>query len=60
MARFFSLWRNLVRNRVERDLDEELRATFKLVVEENVRSGVQKDKARRAARLELGGVESYS
>ena len=59
MARFFSFWRNLVRrNRVEHDLDEELRATFALLVDEKVRSGMQPDDARRAARLELGGLES--
>ena len=38
MARLASLWRNLVRRRrVERDLEEELRATFELLVEEKVR-----------------------
>src|SRR6266576_7347218 len=59
MYRFFSFWRNLVhRGRVERDLDEELRATFELLIDEKIRSGVQPDDARRAARLELGGVES--
>ncbi|HEY3042830.1 MAG TPA: permease prefix domain 1-containing protein, partial [Vicinamibacterales bacterium] len=59
MVRFFSFWRNLFhRNRIERDLDEELRATFDLLVDERVRSGMQPDEARRAARLELGGLES--
>ena len=59
MARLASLWRNLVRRRrVERDLEEELRATFELLVEEKVRAGLQLDDARRAARLELGSLES--
>lgn len=59
MARFVSLWRNLVhRNRVDRDLDEELRAAFELLVDEKVRSGMHPDHARRAARLELGNLES--
>ena len=59
MARLFSLWRNLVhRNRVDRDLDEELRAAFELLVDEKVRSGMPPDDARRAARLELGSLES--
>jgi len=46
------------RRRVERDLEEELRATFELLVEEKVRAGLQLDDARRAARLELGSLES--
>ena len=59
MARLFSLWNNLVhRARVDSDLDEELRATFELLVDEKVRSGVHPDDARRAARLELGTLES--
>jgi predicted permease len=59
MARLFRLWRNLVhRSRVDRDLDEELRAAFELLVDEKVRSGLSPDDARRAARLELGSLES--
>jgi predicted permease len=59
MPRLFSLWRNLVhRNRVDRDLDEELHAAFELLVDEKARSGMHPDDARRAARLELGSLES--
>jgi putative ABC transport system permease protein len=59
MARLVSLWRNLVhRKRVDRDLDEELRATFELLLDENVRSGMHPEDARRAARLKLGTLES--
>ena len=59
VLRLANLWRNLVhRNRVDRDLDEELLATFELLVEERVRSGMPFDDARRAARLELGSQES--
>ena len=59
MARLVSLWRNLAhRNRVDRELDEELREAFELLVEEKLRSGLAPDAARRAARLELGSVES--
>jgi predicted permease len=59
MARLSSLWRNLVhRNRVDRDLDEELRAAFELLVDEKVRSGMPPDDARRAAHLELGSQAS--
>src|SRR5947209_860644 len=59
MARLFSLWRNLVhRSRIDRDLDEELRAAFELLVDEKVRSGMRPDDAQRAARLALGSLES--
>src|SRR4026209_678552 len=59
MARLVNLWRNLVlRHRVDRDLDEELRATFELLVDEKVRSGLPLEDALRAARLELGSQES--
>jgi predicted permease len=59
MSRVASLWRNVVgRARVEQDLDNELRATLDLLVDERVRSGMPLDAARRAARRELGSVES--
>lgn len=58
MARLTRLWRNLTRpDAVERDLDDELRATLELMVEERLRTGLAPAEARRAARLELG-VES--
>jgi putative ABC transport system permease protein len=54
-----NLWRNVVRRRhVERDLDDELRAMYDLLVDEKVRAGLGFDEARRAAGLELGGVEA--
>lgn len=57
-SRGVSLWRNLVhRDRVERDLDDELRSTFDLLVEENVRAGMTDEVARRKAALQLGAVE---
>jgi predicted permease len=59
MSRISSLWRNLVhRDRVERDLDDEVRAAFELLVDEKRRAGLPPAEARRAATLELGGVES--
>jgi putative ABC transport system permease protein len=59
MSRLSSLWRNLVhRNRVERDLDEELRAAFELLVDKKVREGLHPEAAQRAARLELGSPDS--
>lgn len=59
MRRLANLCRNLLgRNRIERELDEELRGTLDLLVQEKVRAGMAEDAARRAARLELGGIES--
>jgi predicted permease len=59
MSRIISFWRNLLRRgRVERDLDDELRATFQLLVEENLEAGMAPDDARRAARLELGSLDA--
>ena len=58
-ARVVSVWRNLVhRDRVDRLLDEELRATVDLLVDERVSAGMRPDEARRVARLELGSLES--
>jgi hypothetical protein len=58
VSRISSLWRNLTqRRRVERDLDDEVRAAFDLLVDERVRGGMPADDARRVASLELGGVE---
>ncbi len=57
--RIRALWRNLVhRNRVERDLDDELRTAFELLVEDGIRRGLDPQSARRAATLRLGRVES--
>jgi predicted permease len=59
MARLRSLWRNLLhRRRVERELDEELSSAFELLIDEKLRAGLPPEAARRAARLELGSVES--
>jgi predicted permease len=52
-------WRNLVqRRRVERELDDEVRGMFDLLVEEKTGAGMDLEAARRAATLELGQVES--
>ena len=56
--RWSSVWRNLVhRRRVDRDLDAEVGAMFTLLVEEKTRAGLSPAEARRAATLELDGVE---
>src|SRR5947207_723320 len=54
----FSLRRNLFdKPRVERDLDEELRACLEQLTDDKIRSGLPPSEARRAALLELGGME---
>jgi predicted permease len=57
-SRLRTLWANLFRReRVERDLDAEVRGYGELLEEENVREGMTPGDARRAARLEMGGPE---
>jgi predicted permease len=59
MSRITNVWRNLLhRDRVERDLDDEVRAAFDLLVDEKIRAGMRSEDARRAATLELGHMES--
>jgi predicted permease len=54
VSRLVSLCRNLVRRRrVERDLDEELRATLDLLKAEKIRAGMPPADAGRAAAVEL-------
>jgi len=58
LARLSSLWRNLVhRRRVERDLDDEVRAYVDLLAAEKEAQGLSEPQARRAALVETGGVE---
>jgi hypothetical protein len=58
-SRAAALWRNLTRSeRVDRDLDAELQATFDLLVDEKTRAGLRPADARRAAAIELGGLEA--
>src|ERR1039457_2124276 len=58
LPRLFSLRRNLFdKPRVEQDLEEELRAYLDQLTDEKIRSGVSHAAARRAALVELGGVE---
>ena len=59
IARVASVIRNLTRrSRIEHDLDEELRATVEMLAAEKVRAGHTPDAARRAALVELGGIET--
>jgi putative ABC transport system permease protein len=58
LSRCSSLFRNLfARPGVERDLDDELRAFLDQLTAENLASGMSTPEARRAALLELGGME---
>jgi hypothetical protein len=58
LSRLSSLWRNLAhRGRAERALDAEVRSYIELLTDEKVRAGMSPRAARRAALLELGGVE---
>lgn len=61
MSRLRSLFRNLVhRERVDQDLDDEVRAVYTLLVDEKIQSGLSPEQARRAATLELGRVDSVT
>src|SRR5450755_2004691 len=55
MRRFL---RNLFSGRrADAELDEEVRAHLELLIDEKIRAGMAADEARRAARMELGGIE---
>ena len=56
--RLASALRNLIHRRdVEHELDAELQASVDLIADEKMAAGMREADARRAARLELGGVE---
>src|ERR1700687_3107684 len=58
LSRLASLRRNLfTRPRVEQDLDDELRAYLDQLTGEKRRAGMEEVEARRAARIELGGMQ---
>src|SRR5580692_2564428 len=53
-----SFLRNLFfTRRVDADLDQEVHSHLELLIEEKIRAGMPAAEARRAARIELGGVE---
>jgi predicted permease len=53
-----SFFRSIFRRRqVDADLDDEIASTLELLADEKIKEGVPAAKARRAARIELGGVE---
>jgi MacB-like periplasmic core domain/FtsX-like permease family len=58
----FTKVRSLLRNlfswrRVEKDLYEEVHSHLEMLTEENLRAGMGRNEAERAARIELGGIE---
>ena len=56
--RLASLWRNLRhRDRVERDLDDELTAMLDLLIDEKIAKGVEPREGRRRAMIELNRIE---
>ena len=58
LSRFSSLLRNLfARERIERDLDDELSAYLEEVTEEKLAAGMTPAEALRAARIEVGGLD---
>src|ERR1041385_6592777 len=58
VSRIASIWRNLSnKDVVDQELGEELRAHIDLLTDQKVREGLEPEAARRAALLEVGGVE---
>src|SRR5580700_6327045 len=57
MSKMTWLDRVLRSEQLEKELDAELRFDFDQRVAENIRSGMSEAEARRAARLEFGGIE---
>lgn len=53
-----SFLRNLfLSRRVDADLDQEVHTQLEILTEENIRTGMAPEEARRAARIEFGGIE---
>jgi predicted permease len=58
IAKVRSFVRNiLLARRVESDLDEEVRSHLEMLTDENIQAGMPAEEARRAARIELGGID---
>ena len=56
--RILSLFRNLFRKHaIERALDDELRSTLEVLIEEKMGQGLSQSVARREALMEIGGLE---
>jgi predicted permease len=58
LPRIASLWRNLSdKESVDRELTEELRSHIDLLTEKKIGEGLKPEEARRAALIEVGGIE---
>ena len=58
LSRIRNLASNLFhRNRVERELDDEMRAHLAMLVDEKIATGLSPEHARRSALIEFGGVD---
>jgi predicted permease len=58
LSRIASTWRNLSNKEVvDHELSEELRSHLDLLTDQKIREGLEPEAARRAALLEVGGVE---
>ncbi|HSL55835.1 MAG TPA: ABC transporter permease, partial [Pyrinomonadaceae bacterium] len=58
LSRIASTWRNLSnKDVVDHELSEELRAHVDLLTDQKIRDGLEPEAARRAALVEVGGVE---
>ncbi len=51
------IWASLRKERLDRELDEEIESHLEMAVEENIRHGMSPAEARSAARREFGGLE---
>ena len=59
LRRIATLWQSLAgKSALDRDVDEELHAYLEESVERHIRAGMDAAAARRAARAELGGVQT--
>jgi predicted permease len=58
MPRLASLWRNLLhKDRVEQEFTQEIQAYLEMLTEAKIMEGLKPEEARRAALIELGGIE---
>src|SRR5579862_5522732 len=58
LSRITNFWRNIfAKEKTDRDLDAEVRSYCDLLAQEKIREGLDPQEARRAARIELGGIE---
>ena len=58
LSRLASLWRNLSdKESLDQELTEELRAHIDLLTEKKIGEGLNPEEARRAALIEVGGIE---